>query len=131
MRTWSVSGTAFASCTRLSSLSMRTRTSTRVTPSTIGGGGEPALERARHDGRNELLDGTAERGDLLDAARGDEAVLRGRRDPERLDLRRLHPVEVAHLELPLVVGDGAETLHERHCAPFPREFDDQPCESCH
>src|SRR3954447_8134102 len=53
MRTWSVSGTAFALCTRSSSLSMRTRTSIAANPSfavrrtgPLGPGGEPVVDLA-------------------------------------------------------------------------------------
>src|SRR3712207_3838418 len=58
---------------------------------------EPARDRLRH----ELVHLAAERGDLLDAARGDEADLRARHHVDRLDLRRERPVQLIHLELPL------------------------------
>src|SRR5262249_23961511 len=66
--------------------------------------GEPAGNRRR----NELVHLASERRDLLDAARGDEAVERARHDVERLDLGREQPVQVVHLELPLEVRDDTQ-----------------------
>src|SRR3954470_23062241 len=111
MRTWSVSGTAFALCTRSSSLSMRTRTSMAIECSRRGGFhlfgrvfgrsraslGEQLAEALGNRLRDELVHLPAERGDLLDAARGDEAVLRARHDVHRLDVRRERAVQVVHL----------------------------------
>src|SRR6266508_2585229 len=110
MRTWSVSGTAFALCTRSSSLSIRTRTSMRRQCTAWGGlllgvdGSSRASPRvqlgeaAGDGGGDELLDVAAEGGDLLHAARGDEAVLRARHHVDGLDLGPERPVQVVHLE---------------------------------
>src|SRR4030095_1689704 len=116
MRTWSVRGTAFALCTRSSSLSMRTRTSMRASlllradrragPTLREELAEPLGACLRH----EVVDVAAEGRDLLDAARGEEAVLRARHQVHRFDLGREIPVQVVHLELPLEVGDGAQAL---------------------
>src|SRR5438105_11734866 len=98
MRTWSVSGTALALCTRSSSLSMRTSTSMR--PSLLAGADRGPRTRLRVElaeaagdrRRDELVDVTAEGGDLLDPARGDEAVLRAGHHVHRLDVGREQPV---------------------------------------
>src|SRR5947209_10832941 len=101
MRTWSVSGTAFALCTRSSSLSMRTRTSMagecsrragfRLFRGVLGGARaavrEQLAEAPRNRLRDELVHPAAEGCDLLDAARRDEAVLRARHHVHRLDVR--------------------------------------------
>src|SRR4249919_2640136 len=99
MRTWSVSGTAFALCTRSSSLSMSTRTSMGCSlpgsqpgeawlpprAATLllrarGGAAPPFREELPeprgHRGRDQLVDVSAEGGDLLHAARRDERVER-------------------------------------------------------
>src|SRR5688572_26400330 len=147
MRTWSVSGTALALCTRSSSLSMSTRTSMpgMVLASDDGGGRRlllllraerPAwtavrvqLAEALRDGRgHEPLDVAAERRDLLHAARGDERELGARHDVHRLDLGGQQVVEAVHLELPLEVGDHAEALHHRPGAVLAREVDDELAE---
>src|SRR4029453_15372338 len=99
MRTWSVSGTALALCTRSSSLSMSTRTSmdmdgtrdpgcavapehARLCASVLRAerSTRPAvrvqLAEALGDGRgHQAVHVPAERRDLLDAARGDERKL--------------------------------------------------------
>src|SRR5436190_9556217 len=119
MRTWSVSGTALALCTRSSSLSINTRTSMDVQCRDSPGGRTPPfralllrverrawpgarvelLKAARDRLRDELVDVAAEARDLLDAARRHEAVLGPRHDVDGLDLRREQPVQVVHLEL--------------------------------
>src|SRR4051794_10119034 len=137
MRTWSVSGTAFALCTRSSSLSIRTRTSIRSSL-LVGADGSAFLagavqlaEPARDGIGHEFLDVSAERGDLLHAARGDEAVLRAGHHVDGLDLRRERAVQVVHLELPLEVRDHAQALHHRPRAPAARELDDELREDVH
>ena len=82
-------------------------------------------EALRDRGRHELVNPAAERGDLLDPARRDEAVQRARHHVHGLDLRREHAVQVVHLELPLEVGDHAEPLHHRLRVVLPREVDDE------
>ena len=52
----------------------------------------------------------AEGRELLDAARGDEAVLGAGHDVDRLDLLRLTAVELVHLELVFEVRDGAQAV---------------------
>src|SRR5262249_8318861 len=124
MRTWSVSGTALALCTRSSSLSIRTSTSIAGRVLLLVGQRRPApavrehlLQAPGHEGRDELLDVAAERGDLLDSARGDEADLRARHHVDGLDVRREVPVQLVHLELVLEVGDHPEPLHDRAGVP--------------
>src|SRR6185312_2439267 len=111
MRTWSVSGTAFALCTRSSSLSINTSTSMAI-QSTPGGSGLPVGEQlpepAGHRLGDESVHLTAEVGYLLHAAGGNEAHLGARHHVDRFDLRRERPVEVVHLELPLEVGDDPQ-----------------------
>src|SRR5215218_1319434 len=103
MRTWSVSGTAFALCTRSSSLSIRTRTSMcfSLLLGADGGAGaavrEQLPEAPRHSLGHELLHLPAERRDLLHAARADEAHVRARHHVDRLDVRGERSVELVHL----------------------------------
>src|ERR671935_1626967 len=132
MRTWSVSGTAFALCTRSSSLSMRTSTSMsrRILLLRADGSAGPTareeLGEATRDGLgDELVHLAAERGDLLHAARRHEAVLRAGHDVDGLDVRREGPVQVVHLELPLEVRDHAQALHDHLRVPLAREVDDE------
>src|ERR671919_1422332 len=138
MRTWSVRGTAFALCTRSSSLSMRTRTSMwrlSLLLRTDGRAG-PALreelpESPRHGLRNEVVHVAPEGRHLLDAARGEEAVLRARHEVHRLDLGGEIPVQMVHLELPLEVGDRPQALHHRARAEAAGELDDELGEDLH
>src|SRR6187397_634952 len=137
MRTWSVSGTAFALCTRSSSLSMSTSTSMGdqstgwtglllwVEGSAWAAAGVQLGEARRDFGRHELLHIPAEGGNLLHAARGHEAELRARHHVHGLDVRRERPVQMVHLELPLEVRNCAEALHHRRRAPAAGEVDDQ------
>src|SRR5262247_132068 len=134
MRTWSVSGTAFALCTRSSSLSMRTRTSMAQKCTELLGGrdggsraavGVQLTEALGDRGRNQPVDVAAVRGDLLDPARRDEADLRARHHVDRLDVGCERPVELVHLELPLEVGDHAETFHDHLRVPLAGELDDE------
>src|SRR5262245_136671 len=137
MRTWSVSGTAFALCTRSSSLSMRTRTSMRSSLLLRADrrAGPPLREQlaeaARHGLRDEVVDVAAEGGDLLDAARGEEAVLRARHQVHGFDLGGEIPVQVVHLELPLEVRDGPEALDHGAGAEAAGELDHQVGEHLH
>src|SRR5262249_40746051 len=130
IRTWSVSGTAFALCTRSSSLSMRTRTSMAWGILLLLVQRGPALSareefpQTARDGRwHELFDISAEGRDLLHAARRDEPHLRARHHVHGLDVRRERAVQLIHLELPLEVGDHAEALHDHLRFPSPREVD--------
>src|SRR4029079_4428180 len=112
MRTWSVSGTALALCTRSSSLSMSTRTSMSgmvLAVQDVGKPerGEPSVpprlfvgaerggrahvwvqlaEALRHHRGDESFDVPAERRDLLDAARRDESKLGAPHDVHRIHL---------------------------------------------
>src|SRR5579862_606344 len=134
MRTWSVSGTAFALWTRSSSLSMSTRTSICRMLLLVGQWGPaPAVreslpETARDGFRHELFDISAECGDLLHAARRDEAHLRARHHVHRLDVGREGAIELVHLELPLEVGDHPKPLDDHLRVPAPRELDDELAE---
>src|SRR5918996_1643094 len=141
MRTWSVSGTAFALCTRSSSLSMRTRTSMRSPESSVAGrqdgsfagilgcAGLPVGELLGQPPRDgfgyQLVHFTAEGGDLFDPARRDEAHLRARHDVDGLDFGGEVAVQLVHLELPLEVRDDAQALHDRLRLPAARELDDE------
>src|SRR5262249_9331620 len=78
--------------------------------------------------RHELVHPSAERGDLLHAARRDEADGRARHHVDRLDLRRERSVELVHLELPLEVRDDAKPLDDRLRLPLAREVDDELAE---
>src|ERR671918_744924 len=73
-RTWSVSGTGLALWTRSSSLSIRTRTSIGTSVSSAA---ELFLQPGGDIVWHEIVDVPAERGQLLDTARAQEAVLRG------------------------------------------------------
>src|SRR4051812_28716092 len=99
MRTWSVSGTALALCTRSSSLSMRTRTSiSGCSLLLVGHRGAAAAVRehlfqtARHGLGHELFDISAERRDLLHAGAGHEAHLGAGHHVHGLDLGGERPV---------------------------------------
>src|SRR5579862_6465306 len=134
MRTWSVSGTAFALWTRSSSLSMSTRTSICRMLLLVGQWGpapsvrESLPQTARDGFGHELFDISAEGGDLLHAARRNEAHLRARHHVDGLDLGRERAVELVHLELPLEVGDHAQPLHDHLRVPATREVDDELAE---
>src|SRR5918999_4594325 len=127
MRTWSVSGTAFALCTTSSSLSMSTSTSMgaevywllgRILRRTRPPVREKLPETARYRLWDELLDIAAESGDFLDAARRHEADLRARHHVDRLDLGCECAVQLVHLEFPFEVRDHAKTLHDHLCVPL-------------
>src|SRR5215213_3994312 len=138
IRTGSVRGTAFALCTRSSSLSMRTSTSIgprmllllaeRCPASTVR---EHLLQAPRDRVRNQFLDVSTERRDLLHPARGHEADLRTRHHVDRLDLRREVAVELVHLELPLEIRDDAQALDDHLRFPAAREVDDELLEDVH
>src|SRR6478672_12613367 len=131
MRTWSVSGTAFALCTRSASLSIRTSTS--ICLSLLLGAcrgaappfGEQLLETFRDCGRDQLVHVSPERRNLLHAARGDERVERARHHVHGLDLGGQVAVQLVHLELPLEIGDHAQALDDRLGLPAAREIDDE------
>src|SRR5215471_403715 len=147
MRTWSVSGTALALCTRSSSLSMRTRTSMGLSGSYWWGrrgtlllradrrAGTPVgvqLAEALGDcGRYELVDTATERRDLLDAARRDEAELGTGHDVQRLDVRREEPVQLVHLRFPLEVGEHTQAFDHRARVVLACELDDEFGEHIH
>src|SRR3979409_1774622 len=121
----SVRGTFLALWTRSSSLSIRTRTSMAKRLSLSG---ELFLQSAGDALGHKALDVTAERGELLHATGAEETVLRAGHEVERVDLRGLHPVELAHLELVLEVGDRAQSLDDRPGADLAREVDDEDAE---
>src|SRR3954463_5731925 len=131
MRTWSVSGTALALCTRSSSLSIKTSTSMAVSLLLRAERGAAAsvreqLPEARGDRLgNQSVHLSAKRGDLLHAGRRDERDLRARHHEHRLDVRREVAVQLVHLELPLEVGGDAPALDDRPRLPAARELDDQ------
>src|ERR1051326_3368037 len=140
MRTWSVNGTAFALWTRSSSLSMRTSTSIgslvyglfgRVLRCSRAAGREKLCKPLGYGVRDELGHPSSECGNLLHAARGDEADRGARHHVDSLDLRRERPVELVHLELPLEIRDDAEPLHDRLRLPLAREIDDELPEHVH
>src|SRR5512145_1037290 len=84
---------------------------------------EELPKTACHRGRNEVVDVAAEGRDLLDSARGEEAVLRARHQVHGFDLGGQIPVQVVHLELPLEVRDGPQALHHRARAEAAGELD--------
>src|SRR5687768_13696730 len=126
MRTWSVSGTAFALCTRSSSLSIRTSTSIRrilllrAQRRPAAPVREHAPEPLGYGFRNQLVHVSTEGGDLLHAAGGDEADLGARHHENRLDFRGERPVQVVHLKLPLEVRDHAQALDDHLRLPAAR-----------
>ena len=65
------------------------------------------------DRRDEIRDRAVEGRELAHAARREEAVLRRRHQVHGLDVGCEPLVQVAHLELPLVVRDGPQALHDR------------------
>src|SRR5580704_2644361 len=134
MRTWSVSGTAFALCTRSSSLSMSTRTSISGILLLVREGGATAavrehlLQPARDGLRHELFDISTECRNLLDTARRHETDLRTGHHVDRLDLRRKGSVQLVHLELPLEVGDHSQALDNHTGLPAAGEIDGELAE---
>src|SRR6266404_4052799 len=139
MRTWSVRGTAFALCTRSSSLSIRTRTSMGFSLASAASISwilrrartscrEHFLEPPRHRLGDEVGDVAAEGRDLLHPAGRDEAHVRARHDVHRLDVGGEVAVQLIHLELPLEVRDDAQPFHDRLGLPAVREVDDELAE---
>src|ERR1700730_12062377 len=133
MRTWSVRGTAFALCTRSSSLSISTRTS--IAPESSFGGRRsrdrttktssagPAVAKPRYSPGFAAVGG-----DLLDAPPRDEAHGRARHDVDSLDVGREMPVQLVHLKLPLEVRDHPQPFEDRLRIPPARELDDELAE---
>src|SRR4051794_33099425 len=78
---------------------------------------EHLLQAAGDGCWHELFDISAERRDLLHAARGYEADLRARHHVDGLDVGSERPVQLVHLELPLEVGDDAQPLDDRAGLP--------------
>src|SRR4051794_18048736 len=105
---------------------MRTRTS--MVSSSHSFPGELFLQPLRDAGWDQVVDRAAEGGELLDPAGAEETVLRARHQVERVDVRRLAPVELVHLELVLEIGDRAQALHDRARAHLAREVDDERVE---
>src|SRR5690348_5963709 len=107
MRTWSVSGTALALCTRSSSLSIRTSTSMALSLLLRAQRGAAASVREELPETlgdrlgDQFVHLSAKGGDLLHAGGRDERDLRARHHEDRLDVGREVPVELVHLELPL------------------------------
>ena len=83
----------------------------------------PLGEGARDGRGHEIVERAAEGGDLAHAARREEAVLGRGHQVDGLDLGCEALVEVPHLELPLVVRDGTDSLDERDGAPLARVLD--------
>src|SRR3954452_19496861 len=88
---------------------MRTRTSMAKR---LSSSGELFLQPAGDALRDEAVDVTAERGELLDSRGAQETVLRAGHQVERVDIGSLHPVELTHLQLVLEVRDRAQALHD-------------------
>src|SRR5579862_7417248 len=134
MRTWSVSGTAFALCTRSSSLSMSTRTSISGILLLVREGGaatavrEHLLQPARDGLRHELFDISAECRNLFDPARRHETDLRTGHHVDRFDLRSEGSVELVHLEFPFEVRDNSQALDNHTGLPAPGEVDGELAE---
>src|SRR4051794_7543400 len=87
--------------------------------------GKKLLETAGNGRRDEVVHLPAERGDLLHAARGDEADGRAGHDVDGLDLGRQGAVQLVHLELPLEVRDDPEALDDHLRVPLVGEVDDE------
>src|SRR5439155_18434209 len=87
--------------------------------------GKELLETTGDARWNEVVHVASEGSDLLDAARGEEAVLRAGHQVHGFHLGRELAVEMVHLELPLEVGDRAEALDHRARAPAAGELDDE------
>src|SRR4051812_6784912 len=131
MRTWSVRGTAFALCTRSSSLSIRTRTSMAFSLllgrqwSAASAVREHLLQAHGDSFWHELFYVSAERRNLLHPAGGDETDLRARHHVDGLDVGREVAVQLVHLELPLEVGHDPQALHDHLRIPAAGELDDE------
>ncbi len=127
----SVSGTVRALWTRSSSLSMSTRTSILSDPPWLAYPrvGNSSPQAAGHRRRHEVVDLAAERRDLLDAARAQEAVLGRSHHEHCFDVGGQLPVELRHRELVLEVGDGPQALEDDVRVPAPRELDDELMEA--
>src|SRR3954466_4173600 len=104
---------------------MRTRTSMAKR---LSSSGELFLQATGDALRDEGVDVTAERGELLDSAGAEETVLRAGHQVERVDVGRLHTVELAHLQFVLEIGDRAQALDDRSGPNRAREVDDQDAE---
>src|SRR3954469_8870083 len=104
---------------------MRTRTSMAKR---LSSSGELFLQAACDALRDEAVDVTAERGELLDSAGAEETVLRAGHEVERVDVWRLHAVELAHLQLVLEIGDGAQALDDRSGPDRAREVHHEDAE---
>src|SRR3954468_22158350 len=131
MRTWSVSGTALALCTRSSSLSIRTSTSMafslllRAERGAASSVREQLTETLGDRLGDQFVNLSAKRRNLLHAGRGNERDLRAGHHEHRLDVGRQVPVELVHLELPLEVGGDAQPLDDRLRLPATGEVDDE------
>src|SRR4051812_7923644 len=90
--------------------------------------GELFLQSAGDALGYEAVDVTAERGELLHATGAEETVLGAGHQVERVDVGRLHPVELTHLELVLEVRDGAQALDDRAGPDLLRVVDDEDAE---
>src|SRR5919112_5526894 len=109
-----------------SSLSISTRTSMRLETSLRGLALELLLEPGGHAAGHEVVEGPAEGGDLLHAARAEKAVLRRGHHVDGLDVGGHLAVELVHLEFILEVRDGAQPFDDGVGAVLSREIDDQP-----
>src|ERR1700751_2623197 len=132
----------FALCTRSSSLSISTSTSIVAYPcrapaawglwidfmyssDAISSASELFLQALCDLLGDQILDLPPERRKLIHAALGQETVLRARHQVHGLYLRVLAPVQLAHLELVLEVGDRAQALHDRVRADPACELDNE------
>src|SRR5512146_2199146 len=83
-----------------------------------------ALAKALEDvGWNEPGDVAAEAENLLDHARAYKGVTAGGLQKDGLDFRCKTAIHQGHLELVLVIGDGANAAKDRRCSLTAREVD--------
>src|SRR5882724_8727583 len=94
----------------------------------LPGFGELLAQALLHRRRHQAGDGRAERGDLLDEARGDIRVPLVRHHEHGLHRVAELAVHQRHLELVLEVGDGAEAAHDAVRALALHQVDQQPVE---
>lgn len=89
---------------------------------------EAIAKRVANDGRSIPADVSAMAGNLPDEGGRDEAVLRARREKDRVDLRAEVGVGVGNLELVLEVGRSAQAAHDDPRAFAPAVLDEEAVE---
>jgi len=87
-----------------------------------------ALEALDHVGGNQPAYVAAKAEDFLDHARAYEGVSSGRLEEDCLDFGGETAVHQRHLELVLVVGDGADAAQDGHGADLAGEIHHEPVE---